>query len=789
MAFSFMIFSSIMIDNDIDAGNRLMTAILYISLTSSAVIVSAWLMFFGWRRRHTASGLAFAMFALTMLVWSAFYTLELASSGDTALSNAFSKLSYIGILTAPPTWLIFVGLHTDSIHWLSAAHPQFKRNTALLFAMPVVSLALVMTNEWHHLHWHQINTIIINDFEVYRAEYGPAFWASAIYAYGLMAYALTALLRVAATTIRPQQRQAFWIVFGSLIPWAGNLLSVTNVSPLPGLDLTPISFVASGAIVGWVLVRYEGLRLPLIARDSVMDSMTDGIIIIDQAGRVMEFNQTAIELLSMDAATATGKPLRSVFADHPELMEAYHYIVDPLSTNPQREVRVRRPGSRIDYLFLRISPVRSTNGLPVARLLQLRDISLHKKAQNIASRRMTELTILRDIDTRISSMLNMDDVLHHALVFAMKMSDADAGFISLIEGDQQRIVQAMGRYTGDLVGQFFAFNIGITGYVIRTGKPHMVTDTSAEPKYYAELPDTRSQITYPLIAHDRMIGVLNLESLALDNFTREAFDFVRLLAARIASAIENADLFTTTQNQLAELRDLYVQVSDLERFRSDMLRLASHDLRSPLGNVQGYLELLRMDGHLLNTEQQDILYGIERQTERMNAIINDILSIERAQGGRHTGNVDLVALAQDIVGVHQPQAENKALTLTFETDLPEIVTHGDKAQLGEVIANLITNAIKYTPEGGTIQVSLQMTDRSLVLDVVDNGYGIPADQQDKLFKPFSRINQHETVNIDGTGLGLHLVKSIIERHGGAIRFESAHGEGSRFGFELPLMIV
>lgn len=766
-----------------------MTAILYISLTSTAVIVSAWLVLSGWRRRHTRSGLAFAVFALTILAWSAFYTLELASSGDPALSNVFGKLSYIGIVTAPPVWLIFVGLHTGAIGWLNTRRAQFKRDVALLFVVPLITLALVMTNEWHHLHWLRFDTIVIGDFEIYRAEYGPSFWANAIYAYGLMAYALVALLRVAATTIRSQQRQAFWIVFGSLIPLVSNIVSITNVSPFPGFDLTPISFVASGAIIGWVLVRHEGMRLPLIDRDSVMDSMSDGIIIIDQTGRVMEVNRTAVDLLGIENKDIIGQTLGSIFSGHPELMEAYHYIVDPLSTNPQREVRVRRADNTFDYLFLRISSVRSPNGQPVARLLQIRDISNSKKAQNVASRRMTELTILRDIDTRISGMLNMDDVLSHALIFAMKMSDADAGFISLIEGDQQRIMQAMGRYGSELIEQFFAFNIGVTGQVIRTRQPRMVRDTQADPDYYAELPDTRSQITYPLIAHDRMIGVLNLESTVLDNFTREAFDFVRLLAARIASAIENATLFTTTQNQLAELRGLYEQVSELERFRSDMLRLASHDLRSPLGNVQGYLELLRMDGHLLSTEQLDILNGIERQTERMDTIISDILSIERTQGGGHNRNFDLTTLARQIVEVHQAQAMDKEQKLTFETDLEEIITYGDPTQLGEVIANLISNAIKYTPSGGAIQVKLHLTDHSVALDVADNGYGIPADEQDKLFKPFSRISQHETANIEGTGLGLHLVKNIIERHGGAVRFESVHGEGSRFGFELPLMIV
>jgi two-component system phosphate regulon sensor histidine kinase PhoR len=120
------------------------------------------------------------------------------------------------------------------------------------------------------------------------------------------------------------------------------------------------------------------------------------------------------------------------------------------------------------------------------------------------------------------------------------------------------------------------------------------------------------------------------------------------------------------------------------------------------------------------------------------------------------------------------------------TDTPVIVV-GNRTLLHETADNLLNNAIKYTPTGGQITVTLRLEEKQVIFEVQDSGFGIPQDQQDRLFQPFFRAQTKETRSIKGTGLGLHIVKSIIERHHGTLRFKSTYGAGSTFGFALPLM--
>jgi signal transduction histidine kinase len=136
---------------------------------------------------------------------------------------------------------------------------------------------------------------------------------------------------------------------------------------------------------------------------------------------------------------------------------------------------------------------------------------------------------------------------------------------------------------------------------------------------------------------------------------------------------------------------------------------------------------------------------------------------------------------------HRDQARFKHQVYNLRMPETPIYVQGDAVELHEAASNFITNALKYTPEKGRITIRLEQQGDDAVFEVKDSGIGIPEDQQERLFQPFYRVRSRETDNIDGTGLGLHLVKQIIERHKGQVRFHSRYGEGSTFGFQLPLV--
>jgi hypothetical protein len=313
----------------------------------------------------------------------------------------------------------------------------------------------------------------------------------------------------------------------------------------------------------------------------------------------------------------------------------------------------------------------------------------------------------------------------------------------------------------------------------------MVCDVRGDSNYFPALPDTCAQMTIPLITHDSVVGVLNLETSEVNCFSDESFEFVKLLAGRIAGSVENAQLYTLSLKQVVELKGTYDQVRELEQIKTQMFRIATHDLKDPLNVITGYLSLMEMDEAQLSTDHVTFLEEMRKQSNRMLQIIDDILTMERMKEALVHEPINMQEIVNDAINDMVSQAIQK--TQVVETKLPDGLTmvNGDRVQIREAVTNLIGNAIKYTPDGGHITIKLENAAERIVFEVKDDGYGIPEDRQRRLFQPFYRAKAEGTENIPGTGLGLHLVKDIIERHGGGVRFNSVFGKGSTFGFDLP----
>jgi len=293
----------------------------------------------------------------------------------------------------------------------------------------------------------------------------------------------------------------------------------------------------------------------------------------------------------------------------------------------------------------------------------------------------------------------------------------------------------------------------------------------------------------PLLYRDRVIGVINLETPKADHFTIEAFEFLKLIIARVSSSLENARLFALTEANLKEMEALYARVRGLEQMKTDMIRIAAHDLRNPLGVILGFSQLFLDNVRTLSPTEEDMIETILRSAYKMQKIISDILSLERIeamQNGMVLERVDLGALVTQSAADFEPRAHEKGLLFALKAAELPVHVLGDVAQLREAVDNLVSNAIKYTPDGGSMTLRVEALADMAIFEVEDTGYGIPEDQQAKLFEPFYRAQTGETQAIEGTGLGLHLVQNIVTRHNGKMRFRSEYGAGSTFGFVMPL---
>ena len=530
---------------------------------------------------------------------------------------------------------------------------------------------------------------------------------------------------------------------------------------------------------------------------SLLENVSEAIISTDSEGAIKTWNIAAEEIYGWSAKEVMGHQLGDVIETTYTAGKhnTVHHVKQRYLTQgywSNEVIQKTRDGVEI-YMLNTVSILRDADNNVSGTVSVSRDISGRKRAELGLQRYIDQMEALRQVDVEISSTLELEKVLVLALNAAVHLSGADAGFIMLMDNETgKHQVRGYGDYS-DIGKQLIKEPTqGITGRAVKRKQSELVIDVRHDPDYILDLPDTICMMVFPLISVERIVGVINLESNEYTTFTPEIYQFISLLTNHLATSLDNARLYQKSQVQLRELSILYEQVSNLESLKTDMIRIASHDLRNPVGLVAGYVALLKEDLEgRINEDETDFLDSITSAVDRMQNIINEILSLERIQEAAKDEvreNLDLNALSEIVFLTHKPEANTKSQTMVLELAQEGTpIIFGDRAQLHEALSNFVTNAIKYTPKGGEIYVRVTSDGETASVKVEDNGYGIIENQQQGLFTPFFRAKSVETENIKGVGLGLSLVKNIIERHHGRVIFESVYGEGSTFGFSLPLV--
>jgi PAS domain S-box-containing protein len=251
-------------------------------------------------------------------------------------------------------------------------------------------------------------------------------------------------------------------------------------------------------------------------------------------------------------------------------------------------------------------------------------------------------------------------------------------------------------------------------------------------------------------------------------------------------------IFDITARKRAEqeLAQQNERLRALDTMKDEFLALVSHELRTPLTSILGYLELILDDDEGPLTEEQRRYLGIvDRASQRLLRLVGDLLLVAQIEAGElalEPSDADLATLASECVETQLPRAEIAGVKLMLEIE-PVPVIQADTARIGQLIDNLVSNAIKFTPAGGSARVGISAEYGRVVIEVADSGIGIPEEEKDKLFQRFFRSSSATSLAIPGTGLGLTITRAIVESHGGTISYESEEGVGTTFRVELPLL--
>ncbi|MCX6027745.1 MAG: GAF domain-containing sensor histidine kinase [Chloroflexi bacterium] len=279
-----------------------------------------------------------------------------------------------------------------------------------------------------------------------------------------------------------------------------------------------------------------------------------------------------------------------------------------------------------------------------------------------------------------------------------------------------------------------------------------------------------------LVAEGQPVGLLCVYSASPRKFTPAETAFLRSLADLGAAAIQ-------TGRRLAELEQAEIQ-------RGQLMRVTAHELRSPITVAQSLLRnVLRGYAGPLSDLQRDVFGRVAGQLDFLGVLVNDFLDLTASRARRMTADEGPVAVNTSlarVVIILQPRAEEKGVTLTFRQAREELAVWATEEALDHVFTNLVDNAVKYTPPGGTVTVTLSRNGDQAQVRVSDSGIGIPADSLPHLFEEFYRAPNARAFKAVGTGLGLAIVKGLVERYRGRIAVESAVGQGTTFSVDFPL---
>lgn len=419
-----------------------------------------------------------------------------------------------------------------------------------------------------------------------------------------------------------------------------------------------------------------------------------------------------------------------------------------------------------------------------------------EKAQLVRSLRKNaqELETVARVSTAASTLLNIEELLNTAVNLTQTGFNLYHVQVFLYEAPEEQLRFAAG--SGEIGEQqrarggpppYSMHAAALVAEAARTRAAVLVNNTPAAPNFVWQtaVPETRAELALPLLVGEQLLGVLDVHAREVNRFTSQDVRIQTTLAAQIAAALQNAQLYAIQASTVSQLREL-------NHLKSSFLSNMSHELRTPLNSILGFTDVLveGVDGPVTPAMEND-LNIIRRNGQHLLNLINEILDMAKIEAGRMTLNpeyLDFVQVLQEVTDMTRSLARAKNLYINMEVGEAQMPIEADPLRLRQIVLNLVNNSIKFTSKGG-ISLRAERQGEIIRLTVRDTGIGIPPAQLERIFEAFTQVDTSTTRKFSGTGLGLPISRHLVEMHGGRLWAESANvpGEGSVFYAEMPVL--
>jgi signal transduction histidine kinase len=430
-------------------------------------------------------------------------------------------------------------------------------------------------------------------------------------------------------------------------------------------------------------------------------------------------------------------------------------------------------------------------------VIAIENVRLFKELQARTAeltRSVGELEALGEVGRAISSTLDFETVLATIVSRANDLAESDGGAIyEFDEATRVFRLRATDRFPEEfaaiLKATTLVYGEGAIGRAAMTREPIQVPDVTDPGAYSSRIRDAlvqagyRSLLAVPLVSEDEVVGALVVNRRAAGEFPPRTVELLRTFATQSALAIQNARLF-------GEIEEKGRQLEVANQHKSEFLASVSHELRTPLNAIIGFSEVMleRLFGEV-NEKQEEYLNDILSSGRHLLSLINDILDLAKIEAGRmelEPGDFDLPQAVDNTLILVRERALRRGIALERWVDprLGEI--KGDERKIKQVLLTLLSNAVKFTPEGGRIEVRAVVADGTAEISVSDTGVGIAPEDHEAVFEEFRQVGTDYARKHEGTGLGLALARKFVELHGGRIWVKSQVGQGSTFTFAIPM---
>ena len=401
------------------------------------------------------------------------------------------------------------------------------------------------------------------------------------------------------------------------------------------------------------------------------------------------------------------------------------------------------------------------------------------------------LSRLLEVGKAINAEMDLDGLLALIVERATQLLQADRSSLFLVDRGKGELWTkvAEGLATAEIR---IPLGVGIAGTVAVTGETVNIPDAYADARFNPDVDRetgyrTRTILCLPM--RDKggeILGVFQVLNRRDGTFGKEDEELLAAVASQAAIALQNASLYD-------DLKKAYDRLKQLDQMKSDFLANISHELRTPLTPVIGYVDMMASEGLGPLTEQQRKALGVTQQSvNRMRQLVDDLLAFVRIERGDLTLEIEPFEVGPFLVEAAATQkaaARAKGLSLTVEGPDEEIMVRGDRGELRRTLVHLLDNAIKFTTQGGVTvsaaPVTTEAGEPAVEIAVRDSGIGIPPGEEERIFERFHQVDASSTRHYGGTGIGLAIVKEIVEAHDSRVKVETALGGGSCFTFRLP----